>query len=442
MSKKQQQPMNPTEYLMTAVLVFLGAFVATGSLAAALMWATFIELTIVFIMAERLTAPRTAVWQALVAGFDWLLALLRWERKVKLVWGELALGTDIKKRRWAHRLITQLQGASIWGVTGGGKTTFIHSIVYFIIKYYLDKQFIQLAFIDLKVGAVDFSAYSRLNLLFRPLATSIEEADQLILHILQEIERRAQLYRLVAGGDYVRICNDIDRYHDLKRKLHLTNLPDLPYIMFFIDEVSQFTRNSKHLHRLVTIAEQGRAFGIYPWVCTQYPTKESLPPVLRQQLPTRFVFPMAPSALKVAEVYESTMPDHQVNEHECYASLGTSGRSYIALRTNVVPYDEFEAMVNARSGDGLAWDDLAPIEDEFELDEADLRDDWNGISDDQKRESLYVWFGSFHERPSVDDFLAKYNASERTYYNWVPKLWGERFGHPTAINPDAIPNEA
>lgn len=443
--QRQTKPLTVSEYLSAFALAFLAAMLWRQSVEFALFMAVLGVGLLALLMAESLAGVRTAVRGGIAAAWDWLMTWLNWERKVKLVYGELALGINIKTRRWVHQHIEQLQSMLIVGVTGSGKTTFIHSVVYFIIKHYLNRDFIQLAFTDLKIGYVDFSAYRQLDLLFRPLATSVEEADQLILAILDEIRRRADLYRMVAGGEYVRLCNSIGRYHELKRELHLVDLPNLPYLLFFVDELSQFTRNSKHLSRLVTIAEQGRAFGVYLIASTQYPTAESIPPVLRQQLPTRFVFPMAPSALKVAEVYQDVKPDHELAQHECYASLGTSGRSYIALRTNVVPYDEFEAMVNGRSG-GSAWnwDEFTPLDEDDFLEESDLREDWNGKSDEQKRASLWAWFDSFHERPSVEEFLAKYNASERTYYNklGVRHVWKERFGDFDAVNPNAVPNDA
>lgn len=437
--------MSVTEYMMAAVLAFLGAFLLSGSLAAAAVWAIVAELGIVFLMTESLAPVRAAVWQAVVAGWDWLLQTLRWERKVKLRWGELALGTNIKSRRWEHRHFDELKGCLIVGVTGAGKTSHVMSLVHFIIEHYRDRRHVQLAFIDMKVGAVDFSLYSRLNLLFRPLANTVEEADQLILAVLDEIERRASLFRMVSGGDYLRVCSNIGRYHQLKRQLNLHNAPDLPYLLLFIDEVSEFTRNSKHLNRLKKIAEQGRAFGVYPIVCTQYPTNESIPSILRQQLPTRFVFPMSPTSFIVSEVYDKTMPNYKINEHECYASLGNSGTSYIALRTDVVPYEELEAMANARSGSSdLSWDDYTPIDEaELDMEEDDLREDWKGKTGEQKRESLWVWFDSFHNMPSPDDFIAKYKAEVRTYYNkyGVRETWKARFGSYDAVNPNAIPND-
>lgn len=435
--------MNVNEYMMAAVLAFLGAFLLTGSLAAAVVWSIVAEIGVVFFMTESLAPARTAVWQAIVAGWDWLLQLLRWEHKIKLRWGELALGIDIKTRRWVHHHLDQLKGCLIVGVTGAGKTSHVMSLVHFIIEHYTDRRFMQLAFIDMKTAAVDFSLYSRLDLLFRPLANTVDEADQLLLAVLEEMERRGSLFRMVSGGDYLRVCNNIGRYHELKRKLNLHNAPDLPYLLVFIDEVSEFTRNSKNLKRLVKISETGRAFGIYPYICTQYPTNDSIPSILRQQLPTRFVFPMSPTSLVVAEVYDKTMPNHQINEHECYASLGNSGRSYIALRTDVIPYEELEAMANARSGNSdLSWDDYAPIE-ELDLEEDDLREDWKGKTGVQKRESLWVWFDSFHNMPSPDDFIAKYKAEVRTYYNkyGVRETWKARFGSYDAVNPNAQPND-
>ncbi len=439
---KQQQvkPFTPSEYAGAFVLAFLAVYLLLQSIPAAFFLALTAVVALGFFMADSLASVRTAVWTAVVSGFHWLLDILRWERKVKLRYGELSLGIDIKARRWVHRHINELKGCLIVGVTGAGKTSHVMSIVHFIITYYLDRRSIQLAFIDLKVGAVDFSLYSRLKLLFRPLANTVDEADQLILAVLEEMERRAGLFRMVSGGNYLRVCNNIDRYHELKRKLNLHSAPDLPYLLLFVDEVSEFTRNSKHLKRLVKIAEQGRAFGVYPYICTQYPTNESIPSILRQQLPTRFIFGMAPTALRVAEVYDDVKPDHELGEHECYASLGTTGRSYIALRTDLVPYEELEAMANDRSGDEPTWADYMPLDEEdFDVEEDDLREEWKTKTEDQKRDSLWVWFDSFYNMPTSADFTLKYKASERTHFNQVRPLWIERFGSKDAVNPNATP---
>lgn len=447
MSDKQQaKPLTASEYMAAFVLAFLAAFLWRQSLDFALFMSVLAVVALAFLMAESLAGARTAVWSGIVAVWDMVMTWLRWERKVKLRYGELPLGLNVYTRRWVHRHIEQLQSMLIAGVTGGGKSVQVHSMVYYIIKYYLDPSFIQLAFIDLKVQAIDFAIYRRLNLLFRPVAMNVNEADQLLLHVLDEMERRGQLYRLVSGGDgdYLRACPNIGRYHELKRKLYLTDLPNLPYLLVFIDEISEFTRNSKYLNRLKKIAESGRAFGIYLVACTQYPVNDSIPSILRQEMPTRFIFQMAPSGFRTIDVLNDVKPDHKLNTHECYAALGNSGVSYITLRTSVIPFEEQEKMVNARSGNqDFSWRNFDTLDGEdFDVDEDDLREDWNGKSDDQKRASLWTWFNSFHERPSVDEFLAKYNTSERTYYNWVRPSWKERFGDYDAVNPNAVPNEA
>lgn len=445
---KQQKPLTVSEYMSAFVLAFMAAFLWLQSLNLALFWATVAMLLLAFFGSESMAEVRTAVWRGIVAAWDWLLTWLRWERKVKIKYGELPLGLNVYTRRQEHRHIETLQSMLIVGVTGGGKSVQVHSMVHYIIKLYLDPRFIQLAFIDLKVQAVDFAIYRRLNLLFRPVAMNVKEADQLLLHVLDEMERRGKLYRLVSGGegDYLRACPNIGRYHELKRQLYLTDLPDLPYLLVFIDEISEFTRNSKYLNRLKKIAESGRAFGIFLVACTQYPVNDAIPSILRQEMPTRFVFQMAPSGFRTIDVLNDVKPDHKLNTHECYAALGNSGVSYITLRTNVIPFEEQEAMVNARSGDAdLAWGNFDSLSGEdFDLDEDDLREDWVGKSDDQKRASLWTWFDSFHERPSVEEFLAKYNASERTYYNklGVRHIWKERFGEFDAVNPNAVPNES
>ena len=97
-------------------------------------------------------------------------------------------------------------------------------------------------------------------------------------------------------------------------------------------------------------------------------------------------------------------------------------------------------MANDRSGDEPTWADYMPLDEEdFDVEEDDLREEWKTKTEDQKRDSLWVWFDSFYNMPTSADFTLKYKASERTHFNQVRPLWIERFGSKDAVNPNATP---
>jgi hypothetical protein len=90
---RQPKPLTVSEYLSAFVLSFLAIMLWRQSVQFALFGSVVGLLAMAFFMAEGLASARTAVWRAILAAWDWLLILLRWERTVKLRYGELALGS-------------------------------------------------------------------------------------------------------------------------------------------------------------------------------------------------------------------------------------------------------------------------------------------------------------------------------------------------------------
>lgn len=417
----EKQPVNNNNLIMAAgLLAGVVSYLNWESFPTAIA-ATLVTAVLIHLWQSQKAAP-TAVRMnhVTVNAWHWVR---QWfgpkEEVVKLNMYDIALGHDMADGRWVVQNLKHLKSMAIWGVNGSGKTSFIHSLVHFIISYYPPEQ-IMLTFSDLKDG-VDFYIYRRLPHLFCPIATTVEDTERMIALLEEEMKQRARQFRVVANsGSATRLCNDIDRYHALRTEYGREDLPVLPLVLAVFDEISTFTRKATTLDRIILLAEKGRAYGIFLICATQYPKVESIPSNLREQCPTRFVGRMSPRAYKVADVYKDDWDNVNLKTRQFFASLGTAGADYIVLQGQLVPYEELEAVANDASvgSDEPTWPESTAVA------HTNGKLKWGG-SDDDKVSLLHTWFNQFDTCPTADDFTRDFKASRRTYYEWVPRMWQE-----------------
>ena len=357
---------------------------------------------------------------------QWFIDVLNWLRNGRqkeearlLERYDVLLGRDVDTGEWLFTNLQKIKSVAVWGVNGTGKTSFLHSMVHFIIQYYSPAD-VRLAFSDLKDG-VDFSIYRRLPHLLCPIADNVERTNDLIAVIQDEMRNRSRLFKVVSGGDNMRLCNDLNRYHELKKQGGYHSLPALPRIVAIFEEISTFTRNAETLKDLILIAEKGRAYGIHLICCTQYPKVDSIPGNLREQLNTRIIGSMSRRAYKVAEVYREDWKNRKLAIGQWFMGIGNNGESYQVISSVLIPDGELEAMANeiSKGHSEPVWPSLKQPAQETAVPER-----WIG-SDDDKRQMLLAWFEQFKERPTVEQFQAEFGKSRGTYFNWVPQLWQE-----------------
>lgn len=392
----------------------------------------------------------TESWQAAALGFAavllgaigqqqgwWLMAwgwlrphlgqLWQWliNRRYRPEIGEydLLLGHDVDTGRPIIENLERLKSIGLWSTTGGGKTSALHGHLDWLITHNPPEK-LQVAISDLK--EVDFALWAAIPHLFCPIARNVEQTNELIRLVKAEMERRSKLFNMVAGGKTRRLCNDLRRYHKLKRELRLS-LPDLPRLFIIFDEISTFTRNADTLNDLVRLAEQGRAYGIQFECSTQYPVKESIPTALREQLPTRLVGAMSTRAYKVSEVYKEDWANRKpLQVGQFFAAVGNSGTAYQALQSRYVTDRELEQNANhlSRGRAPLTWP-TQRTDGAAGPNRQAAPNQWQG-SDEQKRVMVLQWFEMFREPPKPADFVRDFGASRATFYNFgVPALWEE-----------------
>lgn len=147
----------------------------------------------------------------------------------------------------------------IAGTTGCGKTELLRTLLVSLALYNRQAH-LQIALIDPKKRGL--TLLEGLPHLVAPIATTPEEARELLGHLVNEMERR-------------------DR----------ENAPATPRIIIAVDEVGDLLAISdKDVERaLVRLAQRGREAGFHIICSTQRPSAEAVPGALKANLPARLV---------------------------------------------------------------------------------------------------------------------------------------------------------
>ena len=144
----------------------------------------------------------------------------------------------------------------IGGITGKGKSVFIHNIIINTAMYYSPFE-VQFYLFDCKRG-LEFKRYSKLpHTKVNVLSNDIKFIKKALQFITQdEMKKRSELFG--NSGD----CSNIEEYNNEQTK------NKMPRIIIIIDEFQlllepQHNRNNNFGGLLINIAEQGRAYGIH-----------------------------------------------------------------------------------------------------------------------------------------------------------------------------------
>lgn len=336
------------------------------------------------------------------------------EEKSGLELYDFCVGKNIETKEYLIPNLQELGSFGVFAITGGGKTSFIHSFIYQLIEVATPKDL--LFFIsDLKEG-LDFRIFKRLPHLLFPVASNTAETEQGILGLLEEMSRRAELFKAIPED---RLCNNLDDYHRLGAGL---GLPRLPRIVAIIDEFQNVTNESETaLNGLIKLAKEGRAFGISLVCATQLPNVDALPTALKSQFSSVFCgYLKNPSHYyKIVEVAKDYwQPFHDAGKITG-RFMADIGGEIVTIQSIWIPKKELEHLAREWSKESSepVWPEkytpsITPIHV------------WSGSSE-QKRSMLIEWFSGFENQPTFEEFQNKFNASQATYYEWVPRLWNE-----------------
>ena len=174
---------------------------------------------------------------------------------------------------------------------------------------------------------------------------------------------------------------------------------------------------------MVKLAKKGRAFGISLIPATQLPNVDAIPTALKSQMTSVFCgYLTNPSHYyKIVETTKEFWEPFYANGKIMGRFIANIAGQLQIIQSYYVPKRELEDI--ARQWSQNRSEPEWPKMTTKKTDRNPVL--WQG-SDDEKRAMLLHWFAGFTEMPTFEDFSEKFGASQRTYYNWVPRTWDER----------------
>lgn len=322
-------------------------------------------------------------------------------------------GQEISSGQFIVTDLEETGSFGVYAITRAGKTSFLHSLIYQLITSNSPDE-LELVIADLKNG-LDFSIFRWLRFLKVPIATNTDDAGKLVIYLLQELDRRAQLFKATPER---KLCNNLNDYHRLGVAL---GLPRLPRIVAIFDEFQNLTfDNEAALNGLVKLAKMGQAFGISIVCSTQLPNVEALPTKLKSQFSSYFCGYLSnPSHYyKIAEIEKELWePFHGDGKVPGRFIASIAGERMIIQSIHIKNADLEKAAEYYSVAD-------EPPMPEVEQEKQETGYTWDGKSNDEKRAMLIRWLSELGHEPTVDEAMQTFGFSRATFYNWnIPQMW-------------------
>lgn len=173
------------------------------------------------------------------------------------------------------------------GATGSGKSVFLNAAILSLL-YSNNPDELKFLFIDPK--QVELSIYEGIPHLFAPIVKDIRKAGQALNKLVTEMERRYELFEQ-AG------VRNIDGYNDMIANEH-PSVSKLPYIVAVIDEIADLMMlgSGEIEEAVIRLSQLARAAGIHVIIATQRPSRKSISPLIKANMPVRIAFSVSSSA--------------------------------------------------------------------------------------------------------------------------------------------------
>ena len=171
--------------------------------------------------------------------------------------------------------LSEMPHLLIAGATGSGKSVCINSIISSLLFQYSPLD-LKMLMIDPK--KVELVNYENLPHLFSPLVTDCQKAAGTLKLIVEEMERRYDLFAETG-------TRDINSYNEKAED-------ELPYIVVIIDELSDLmmVAASEVEDAICRLAQMSRAAGIHLVIATQRPSVDVITGLIKANIPSRIAF--------------------------------------------------------------------------------------------------------------------------------------------------------
>lgn len=175
----------------------------------------------------------------------------------------------------------------VGGTTGSGKSEFLRSLLLSLLYRYTPEQ-LKIALVDPK--RVTFPEFEQMPWLLSPVVKDSESAIQLMEELVEEMDRRYQLFE-TAG------CSHLDAYNRQQAQYQKSLVP---HIVCIFDEYADFM-NDKEIRKALEMSikrlgAMARAAGIHLIIATQRPEAGVVTPIIRSNLPGRVALRTASEA--------------------------------------------------------------------------------------------------------------------------------------------------
>lgn len=210
-----------------------------------------------------------------------LEAIDHYKQEAKLL---IPLGRDISGEVVVAEL-NKMPHLLIAGATGSGKSVCINGIIVSLLMRTKPHE-VKLMMIDPKM--VELSVYNGIPHLLAPVVTNPKKASQALKKVVQEMERRYELFSHT-GTRNIEGYNEYVRRHNQEAE---EQLPLLPYIVVIIDELADLmmVASSDVEDSITRLAQMARAAGIHLIIATQRPSVDVITGVIKANIPSRIAF--------------------------------------------------------------------------------------------------------------------------------------------------------
>jgi DNA segregation ATPase FtsK/SpoIIIE, S-DNA-T family len=210
-----------------------------------------------------------------------LEAIDHYKQEAKLL---IPLGRDISGEVVVAEL-NKMPHLLIAGATGSGKSVCINGIVVSLLMRTKPHE-VKLMMIDPKM--VELSVYNGIPHLLTPVVTDPKKASQALKKVVQEMERRYELFSHT-GTRNIEGYNEYIQRHNQEA---IEKQPLLPYIVVIIDELADLmmVASSDVEDSITRLAQMARAAGIHLIIATQRPSVDVITGVIKANIPSRIAF--------------------------------------------------------------------------------------------------------------------------------------------------------